>query len=202
VIKISPINVSGSVDAFRGRRDYVRAADLLAAAPLDPAPISLRFFMHEITAHPGQWRPTPGDFRPAPGAKIAADLTLTFRDRVEKWGFLVDRMRLIEKRIADIDEQSLAAGIRINEGRSTVTMTDEFNIWEYIVASAREGGRLFFPGDEWLFAYVSARCELIPRMLGGRLMSVEIGRTRGRFIDLEVRVDEVRIGSIGVCRRP
>src|SRR4029079_14155266 len=181
--KINPTSVSRRVDAFRGKRDYIRAADLLAAAPLDPAPISFRFFIHEITAHPGEWRPTTSDFRLVTAQKIVADLTLTFRDRVEKWGFLVDCMRLIEKRIVDIDEQSLAAVLRITDGRSSVTMTDEFNIWEYIVVSAREIGRVLFPGDEWLIAYVWARCEHIPQALAGRLISVALGRTRGRFLE-------------------
>lgn len=189
------------VDSFRGKRDYIRAADLLAAAPLTPAPVSLRFFMHRLTAHPGQWTLVDRSFIPAAGQEVVADLTLTFRDRIQKWGFLVDATRVIEKRIADIDEQTLSAGIRISEARSTVTMSDEFNVWEYMVASARVGGRLFFPGEEWLFAYVSAKYELIPAEIGGRRMHMTIGRTRGRFIDLDVSIDDARIGAIGVCRR-
>lgn len=193
---------AGRVDTFRGKRDYIRAADLLAAAPLMPVPVSLRFFMHKLTAHPGQWTLIGRSFAPATGEEIVADLGLTFRDRVEKWGFLVDTTRLIEKRSADIDEQSLSAGIEISDDQSAVTMSCEFNIWEYMVASARVGGLLFFPGEEWLFAYVSAKCELIPASIEGRQLRMRMGRSRGKFIELEARIEDALIGTIGVCRRP
>ncbi len=192
---------SGSLDAFRGKRDYIRAADLLAVAPLDPAPLSLRFFMHEITSHPGKWRLTQKDFTPAPGEKIVADLTLSFRDRVEKWGFLVDCTQQIHRWIADIDEQSLVASIRIDERWPVVTMTDDFNLWEYMVASARVCGSIFAPGAEWLFVYLSMRFELIPQAISGRRMGMSRGRTRGRFVELNIRIDDATIGAIGVCRR-
>jgi hypothetical protein len=185
------------VEAFRGDRDYLRAADLLAVAPLEPRPSSVRFFMHKLAVNPGEWRKDFTGLAPSHREESVADLKLAFADRIEQWSFVVDVARPIERRVAEVDRAALAAGTIVSNGRSFVTMSDAFNIWEYIIAS----GRRFSPGREWLFAYFLARFDLFPKTTSGHILEAGIGRRRGGFIELELAIDGHRVGAVGVCRR-
>jgi hypothetical protein len=181
------------VGSFRGSRNYLRAADLLAAAPLGCDLASFYFFARAVAHHPGYWRS---------GAAVDAAATLTIRrvSGTEEWAFTTDSELPVLDRLPDIDETRVLTNPKLGNDRLTAELDDIHSLWDHLVAAARYGGTTYFPGARWYLAYLrgTGRCV---EPVAGRELALTIGRRRGRFIELNFFIDGAPAGVLGLIQR-
>jgi len=181
------------VDSFRGSRNYLRAADLLAAAPLDGDLVSFYFFARSVAHHPGYWHPGGAE-------DAAATLTIRRPEGAEEWAFTTDSNRPVMTRRPDIDEARVLINPKLRNDRLTADLDDLHSLWDHLVAAARYGGSTYFPGARWYFAYVrgSRRCV---EPVAGRELALTIGRQRMQFLELNFSIAGAHAGVLGLIQR-
>ena len=96
-----------SLSYSRGSRDYIRAADILAAAPLNRGETFYQCSFKSIVHNPGWWQLVGKDGHDTSNLQIGAELVLTFPSNKERWRFMVDTESEIQKQLPDIDENSI-----------------------------------------------------------------------------------------------
>ena len=187
--------LSHRVDFFRGKRDYLRAADVLSAGPLETPPDSFQFFFKKIARHSGEWkkqnhRPGP-DTAPTP----VATLTMSFAQRKEKWDFIIDEPSVTVVRLPDINESALIANIRLTKEELFCTLSGAFTLWDCTVAAARVG---FFRDRQWHLAYIMGNRNCFPHTLDGLPMTLRLCRQRKGFIEFDFELAGLAAGKLGV----
>jgi hypothetical protein len=186
---------SHRVDFVRGNRDYLRAADVLSAAPFETAPDTFQFFFRKIARHPGEWRKQIN----SPGADTAptsaAFLALTFAQRKERWDFVIDNPGTTTVQSPDIDESLLLADIRLTSEELVCTLAGSFSLWDFTVAAARRG---FFRDRQWHIAYIMGNHNCFPPVLEGLLLALRLGRGRSGFIEFDFDLANIPAGKLGV----
>jgi hypothetical protein len=186
-------NPSLVVDSFRGSRNYLRAADMLAAAPLARDLASFYFFARAVAHQPGYWRP---------GAAVDAAATLTIRrvSGAEEWAFTTDSELSVTNLLPDIDETRVLINPKLRNDRLTAELDDIHSLWDHLVAAARYGGTTYFPGVRWYLAYLRGTDRCV-QPVAGRELALTIGRRRGQFIELNFSIDGAPAGVLGLIQR-
>lgn len=192
---------SRRVDFFRGKRDYLRAADVLSAAPFETIPDSFQFFFKKVARQSGEWKrqviAQGSDAIPT----SAASLTMTFAQHKEKWDFIIDEPGLITKRTLDIDEDSLFSDIRLTEEELVCTLAGAFSLWDFLVAAARAGGLHFFPNTQWYLPYITGNQDCFPAQLEGLSLTLRLGRRRAGFVEINFAFGNRTAGKLGLFRK-
>ena len=186
---------SHRVDFFRGNRDYLRAADVLAAAPFETPPDSFRFFFKRIARHPGAWKKLVSPHSSAGTPKAAAALTMTLGQRMERWDFVIDEPALTCVRTSDIDETSILADIRVTGDEFFCTLVGGYSLWDFTVAAARAG---FFRDRQWYLAYIMGNQKCFPPELEGLPLTLRLGRRRTDFTEFDFDLANMPAGKLGV----
>jgi hypothetical protein len=193
--------ISHRVDFFRGNRDYLRAADVLSAAPFETPPDSFQFFFKKIARHSGEWKKQDNGPGSSAAPTAAASLTMTFAQRKEKWDFIIDEPGLIIKRSPDIDETSLLADFRLTEEEFVCTLAGAFPLWDFLVAAARAGGLHFFPDTQWYLPYITGNQDCFPAQLEGLPLTLRLGRRRAGFVEINFALGNRTAGKLGLFRK-
>ena len=189
------------VDYFRGNRDYLRAADVLAAAPFETAPDSFQFFFKKIARHPGEWKRSGGSPESSGKQVSAATLAITRDQQKERWGFLIDEFSTIVKRAENIDEHSILTDNQLIGEEFICLLTGPFSIWDFIVAAARAGGKQFFPDTQWYLTYIKGNRNCFPAQLEGQPLILRLGRRRGSFVEIKFAVGGLDAGELGLIQK-
>lgn len=185
------------VDWLRGCRDYIRAADVLAVAPVFPGSQKLEFFFRSKTKYRGSWLPAAETKILNDGEEIVANLSISAANGARKWCFVVNKFLPITKRLPDLAEDRITSAVKIDDGKSFLLMTDDFNVWEHIIASAKSLGLILFPDLRWYVVYVKADLARFPRDISGRTLNMQIYRRRLTILELAFAIDGTTLGTIG-----
>ena len=181
------------LDEFRGTRSYLRAADMMAVIPLPQETVSFQFFFRQVATLPGRWEPrAAGDEAPA------ATLSLRLSDANQNWDFRT-HPDLTARRAADIDETAILKNLRLQKDRAVCVLTDQFTLWDQIVAAARAGGEVVFPGYEWILVYVGGNRNAVRKSLANLELELTISRRRGRLVELSFAIDNTPAGHVGIA---
>ena len=187
--------MSHRVDFFRGKRDYLRAADVLSAGPFKTPPDSFQFFFKKIARHSGEWKKQNNRPGPDTAPTSAATLTMTFAQRKERWDFIIDEPGVITVQLPDIDESALIADIRLTEEELFCTLAGAFSLWDFTVAAARAG---FFRDRQWHLAYIMGNRNCFLPTLEGLPLTLRLGRQRKGFIEFDFDLAGLPAGKLGV----
>jgi hypothetical protein len=188
------------VDFFRGPRDYLRAADLIEAAPIPADVLSFDLRLKAVASHPGQWR-RDDPARPAPAMNIAATLALACLSHQEHWAFVVDTSVQVNKHLPDIDESAILPDIVLANGRLRSPLRQDFSFWDQLIAAARAGGEQLFPGCRWYLVRIEANEHVLHPPPGLLELGVTLGRRRNRFLELHFDLDGMSAGRLGLMLR-
>lgn len=189
------------VDYFRGSRDYLRAADVLAAAPFVRAPDSFQFFFKKIARHPGEWKRSGGPPESSDKHTSAATLAITRDLQKERWDFLIDESITIDKWAENIDEHSILTDNQLIGEQFICHLTGHFSLWDFIVAAARAGGKQFFPDTQWYLTYIKGNRNCFPARLEGQPLILRLGRRRGSFVEIKFAVGYLDAGELGLIQK-
>jgi len=187
--------MSRRVNFFRGKRDYLRAADVLSAGPFETPPDSFQFFFKKIARHSGEWKKRSNRPDPDIASTSAATLTMTFAQRKESWDFIIDDPSVTVVRLPDINESALIANIQLTGEELICTLTGAFTLWDCTVAAARAG---FFRDRQWHLAYTIGNRNCFPSTLDGLPMTLRLGRQRKGFIEFDFELAGLAAGKLGV----
>jgi hypothetical protein len=191
-----------SVDWLRGKRDYVRVADVLAVAPIPPDAKRLELHFHAVTNCSGRWMRADelegldGDQQIVVSLKIIDPL-----GNANRLGFVVNRSSPISRRIEDADESRISVSVNVAERRTSLSLLNEYNIWEHVIASAKALGDAVHPDVKWYVLYVKTDIARIPDVTTGHVMSMQVRRKRLAITELAFSIDGTMVGTVGVCDR-
>jgi hypothetical protein len=189
------------VDWLRGSRDYVRIADVLAVAPISTGNEKLELRFHAATNCPGRWMPSEAAAGPRSGKQVVATLKITDAQGARKWDFVVDTSSPITKRLPDLGEDRLTAAVSVVDGRTSLTMLGQYDVWEHIIASAKALGAVLYPGVQWYVLYLKADLGAIPQATAGCVMNAQRTRTRMGVDEVTFSIDGASIGLLWACDR-
>lgn len=187
-----------SLDYTRGARGYLRAADMLAVAPVPPdaAGFEVRFRKPITTA--GLWRPAAG----YSGPDVVATLAVACPSGTEPWVFIPDPEKGALRALQDVPEGEFVSTATMNDGRLMCTLVDDVGFWDQLVAFIRSGGASIYPGRRWQIAALAVSRWPLPADLGGRILSLEIARSRGPLVSLRFTLDGSERGTVGLFAIP
>jgi hypothetical protein len=190
-----------AVDWIRGERDYVRAADLLNAAPLPSDSKRIEFSIRAPTVCRGRWLPADRQRRMAPPDEIVARLRTWTPREAQRWDFVVNNRLPITKRLDDSTEQSIMRAVSFHPHGVETEMTGAFGLWDHVVVATKALGLRRYPGISWYLAYVLADLGQMPRPMAGRRLTVRLRRVRLAFHEFEFAIDGAVLGLVGARER-
>lgn len=183
------------LDIFRGTRNYLRAADIMAAIPLPQETLSFQFFFRQVAIAPGIWAR-----RGENSADPAATLSLKLPHTTENWAFHT-YAHLPARHTENIDETAMLESVRLYADRAICALSDQFTLWDQIVATARAGGQVVFPGSEWILVYVGGNRHALRKSLLNSELELTINRRRGSLVELSFAIDDNPAGQVGIAQR-
>jgi hypothetical protein len=189
------------VDWIRGARDHVLATDLLGVAPILPESQKLEFFFHSATTCCGRWLASDGAQERGIHEEVVASLRISDPHGTRKWGFVVDNLSPITRRVADLSEDSIISSALFNDGGIHTVMTDAFSVWEHLIWGTKALGQVLFPGVSWYIAYVVANLGQFPRVTSGCTLSLHLHRKRLAIHEVKFAIDGTPLGSVGARER-
>jgi hypothetical protein len=191
---------SPKVDFFRGPRDYLRAADLINAAPVPADAIWLDLRYRAMARHPGRWRRLDSEGF-APGAGTVATLVTACPSHREHWGFVVDRSSQVINLLPDVDESAMLHDIVLSDEGLLSRLEPSFSLWDQLIAAARAWAMRRFPGRHWYIVRLTVnRHALRPPPRTTRL-DLTSARRRNRFLELRFELDGAPAGRLGCMIR-
>ncbi|MFT3987888.1 hypothetical protein [Aestuariivirga sp.] len=116
-----------NVNYVRGARAYIRAADMIAEAPVLPRATHLHFTFRHLMREPGVWAE-------ARAANASATLTARMPDCVRTWSFIADTVRASLERLPDIDEEAMVRDVVLADNRLTCRLQGRGTVWDQIVS--------------------------------------------------------------------
>ena len=179
-------------NSFRGARSYLRAADIMAAIPLPEETLSFQFFFRQVATVPGVWVRQGVDRRDP-----AATLSLKLPERTDFWEFHTDP-RVTARRTENIDKSAILTNLQLQTDRAVCALTDQYSLWDQIVAAARAGGEVVFPGYEWILVHVGGNANAVRKSYNNRELELTIARRRGRLVELNFAIDGKPAGRVGI----
>jgi|GEM_PF-4593663 len=182
------------VDYVRGARAYIRAADMIAGAPVLPEATQLHFTFRHLMREPGVWIETRA-------ADASATLTARTPGGIRTWSFTADAAGTKLRRMPDIDEDGLVRGVALAGDRLTCRLQGDGTVWDQIVAATRIGGEKLFPGTQWYLIYLQINGAPPRQAAEGATLELKLGRRKGQILELSYDLDGRATGRIGLFPR-
>jgi hypothetical protein len=168
----------------------------MAAIPLPQETISFQFFFRQVAMAPGKWAR-----RVANSCDPATTLSLRLPQATENWAFHTDP-HLPARHAENIDESAMLESVRLHADRAICALSDQYTLWDQIVATARAGGQVVFPGSEWILVYVGGNRHAVRKSLANSELELTISRRRGRLVELNFAIDNNPAGHVGIAQKP
>jgi hypothetical protein len=187
-----------SLDFTRGARSYLRAADMLAVAPVSPDATGFEVRFRKPITVAGCWRPAA---RTTDLAAVAA-LSVLRPSGPEPWVFVPNPEKGALRTLQDVPEEEFVSAATMVDGHLFCTLVDGVGFWDQLIAFIRCGGASIYPGRRWQFAALALSRWPLPADLPGRSLSLEIARSRGPLVSLRFGLDGTARGSVGLFAIP
>jgi hypothetical protein len=181
------------LDFTRGTRDYLRAADLLKAAPLSADLLKFEMRFLKPGHHAGAWLSSSSSEIPE---NAVARLIIRRPQHSETWIFVPNTTVRKLQRIEDLDEDEIVAPGQLLNGRYQAVLTNRAEFWDQLIAQIRMGGEQVKPGRRWYVASITAVRWPLPQELYSHLLSISIQRERAIFLNLTVNLDDKPFGNV------
>lgn len=183
-----------SVNFTRGGRGYLRAADMLAVAPVPPTATSFDVRFRKVITQAGFWQQAVED----DGSDVLAELTIKGPTEQQAWVFVPHRKDVALQVLQDVAEEEFVSSAVLRDGKFLCPLVAGVGFWDQLVGIIRCGGASVYPGKRWQVAALSMMRWPLPETLTGRLLSLEIVRTRGPLVALRFGLDGVAYGTVSL----
>jgi len=187
-----------SVHFTRGTRSYLRAADMLAVAPVTPAATAFDVRFRKVITQAGFWRKPSG----VGAADILAELTITDPSGSDVWVFVPDLQVARLQVLQDVPEAEFVSSAVLRDGRFVCPLVGTVGFWDQLIGIIRCGGASVYPGRRWQVAALSVGLWPLPQSLAGRTLSLEIARSRGPLVALRFGLDGISYGTVSLFALP
>jgi hypothetical protein len=188
------------VDFFRGPRDYLRASDLINAAPLHTEAIWFDLRYRAMARHPGRWcRLDPEGF--ATDAGTVATLVTACPSHLEHWSFVVDRSVQVTNLLPDVDETAMLSDIALLDDGLLSRLQPSFSLWDQLIAAARAWAMHHFTGRRWYIVRLTVNRHALQPPPGTIRLGLTPGRRHGRFLEIHFDLDGAPAGRLGCMIR-
>jgi len=195
---INSVRSKHSVSFARGCRDYIRAIDLMQAAPISLSDKSFRFRFNDVIRHGGTWRPITSQ---TDRQVIKAELAIQRGNGPEQWGFACDEQTGL---IAAPDVQINVPMDLLSRsvGAVTVALLSDVDFWEQLVEAVRFSGDLLFPNRSWLIVGVSGSGACLLPLQNPATLTLELLNARSQLNVIRFVTSDGRDGRILTTPRP
>ena len=95
------------------------------------------------------------------------------------------------------EEEFVSAAV-LRDGHFLCPLVAGVGFWDQLVGIIRCGGASIYPGRRWQVAALSMSRWPLPTPLTGRMLSVDILRTRGPLVSLRFGLDGVAWGTVSL----
>ena len=187
-----------TVNFTRGSRSYLRAADMLAVAPVPPTATSFEVRFRKLITQAGYWRQSDG----FANDDILAELKLAAPFGPQTWVFVPDPQVGSLQVLQEVAEEEFVSSAVLRDGQFLCPLVDGVGFWDQLIAIIRCGGASVYPGRRWQVAALGLTRWPLPDALAGRIMSLEILRTRGPLVALRFGLDGASYGTVSLFALP
>lgn len=140
------------VSHLLGSRDYVRAIDALAVAPVHPSHVSYKVRFHQLGRVPVHWIPQNDN---ASKDAVLADLSLTGPGGTDAWVLVPNPSKSTFERRPDPGFE-ITATPTVSDGKDFRIMLEAgMPFWEQLVPAVKIWGRDQYPDYDWSVAGAS-----------------------------------------------
>ncbi len=187
-----------SVTFTRGARGYLRAADMLAVAPVPSTASAFGVRFRKLITQAGSWR------RASDAAldEILAELTITDQDGVDLWVFVPDPQVASLQHLDELAEDAFVSSAVLQGDKFLCPLVQDVGFWDQLIGIIRCGGASVYPGRRWQVAALSLTVWPLPDPLAGHLLSLEILRSRGPLVSLRFGLDATPYGTVSLFALP
>lgn len=180
------------VDIRRGARDYVRAADIIAAAPQTVCHGPAQFRFHRATTRAGRW--TPAD---TVTDQSLCTASLVFPDGgAARWMFELADPAIPLRALADLDRAALLREAFHDHDGVAAALLDPALLWDQYVLLTRDRWQALFPSGSWSVAAVDVPYWPVPTQRPGAGLHVRMMKQRRRALQVALSIDGVEIGQM------
>ena len=183
-----------TVNFTRGGRGYLRAADMLAVAPVPPTATAFDVRFRKVITQAGFWQQALG----YEGSDVLAELSIKGPAGSQAWVFVPHPENMALQVLQDVAEEEFVSSAILRGGQFLCPLVAEVGFWDQLVGIIRCGGASVYPGRRWWVAALSMSQWPLPTTLTGRILSLEILRTRGPLVSLRFGLDGVACGTVSL----
>ena len=148
-------NGTYEVSYLRGKRDYVRAIDALAVAPITETDLTYRVRFHQLSKIPVHWQPVDPD---GPELPVLAELRITGADGPKSW-ILTPNPSATTFAVMPNITVTLAEPHLCEMEEFEIALLPEIPFWEQLVAAVKIWGSRKYPHLDWSVAGASGSVE-------------------------------------------
>ena len=183
-----------TVNFTRGSRSYLRAADMLAVAPVPATATGFDVRFRKLISQAGYWRPMAS----LDGSEILAELKLSAPSGPQSWVFVPDAQGASLNVLQDLPEEEFVSAAELRDGQFLCPLVEAVGFWDQLIGIIRCGGASVYPGRKWQVAALGVTRWPLPAMLAGRILSLEILRSRGPLVTLRFGLDGTNFGTVSL----
>ena len=175
------------IDIRRGDRAYLRAADIIAAAPRYALRGPVRFRFQRVADRAGRWvSGASGDEAATMAARSSGGI---------EWGFRLEQPALPLRPAADLDKQALLRGA-IHGSGAHCRIHEPAMVWDQIILLVRSRWEGDFPAGRWAVACIDFFDWPVAPPPPGALLSVDRAKLRRRALEVDFAFDGKPVGSM------
>ncbi|MBI1218200.1 MAG: hypothetical protein GC186_06590 [Rhodobacteraceae bacterium] len=183
-----------SLDFTRGARGYLRAADMLAVAPIPDEATGFEVRFREPITTAGHWCPAAG----RASAEAVATLSVARPGGTDPWLFLPDPGNRPLRSLEEVPELEFTSAATMTSGGLLCRLAGGVGFWDQLIAFIRVGGQALYPERRWQVAALALSCWPLPPVLADRMLSLQIARSRGAYVTLRFALDGCEHGTVGL----